>query len=386
MTLKHSALFTSQKIGKNTLKNRLAVAPMTRVSADKAGFMTTEMAQYYQTFADNGFGLIITEGLYTDKSYSQTYRYQPGLSDINQAKSWQPLITSVNASNTLLIAQLMHGGALSQYNKYQDHSRGPSPVRPLGQQMSFYYGQGQYPQPEEMTTQDIQEVIDGFVSAALNAQSAGFHGVEIHGANGYLLDQFLTPYTNRRSDLYGGPLKNRLRLYREILVAVRAAVGDNFIVGVRFSQKKVNDNQHTWPEAIEAAWQTFTMAKNCEVDYIHTTEPQVSAPAFANSPSLAALAKHYSGLPVIANGGIITGEQALDVLDSQQADVIAIGRAALANPNWVEAIKSGQTLRAFNYDIFNPIADLKSARRYFDSLSKDISKGISKDNKQPAYP
>ncbi|WDE10612.1 NADH:flavin oxidoreductase [Thalassomonas haliotis] len=368
MTLEHSALFSPTKIGAFTLKNRLAIAPMTRVSADKSGFMTTEMAQYYRAFSETGFGLIITEGLYTDKSYSQTYRNQPGLSDIKQANSWQPLINSLNSSNTLLIAQLMHGGALSQYNKYQDNTRAPSPVRPLGQQMSFYYGQGQYPLPEQMTTQDIKEVIDGFVSAALNAQSAGFHGVEIHGANGYLLDQFLTPYTNRRSDLYGGPLENRLRLYREILQAVRAAVGENFILGVRFSQKKVNDNEHIWPEAIEAAWQTFIMAKNCKVDYIHTTEPQASAPAFADSPSLAALAKHYSGLPVIANGGINNGEQALDVLGRQQADVIAIGRAALANPNWLQAVKSGQALNDFDYEIFKPIANLESARRYFDSL------------------
>ncbi|WDD97855.1 tRNA-dihydrouridine synthase [Thalassomonas actiniarum] len=369
MTLEHSVLFSPQKIGAYTLKNRLAIAPMTRVSADKAGLMTTEMARYYQSFAESGFGLIITEGLYTDKRYSQAYRNQPGLSDIQQAKSWQPLLSSLNASGTLLIAQLMHGGALSQYNKYQDHTRGPSAVRPLGQQMPFYYGQGQYPLPEQMTMQDIREVIKGFVSAALFAQSAGFHGVEIHGANGYLLDQFLTPYSNRRSDVYGGLLANRLRLYREILQAVRAAVGDNFIVGVRFSQKKVNDNEHTWPEAIEAAWQTFTLAKNSQVDYIHTTEPQAWAPAFANSPSLAALAKHYSGLPVIANGGIVEGEQALDVIKHQQADIVAIGRAALANPNWVDAIKYGQALRAFDYDLFKPIANLENASRYLDSVS-----------------
>ncbi|WDE06762.1 NADH:flavin oxidoreductase [Thalassomonas viridans] len=367
MTLEHSPLFSPAKIGAFTVKNRLAIAPMIRVSADNAGFMTQAMAQYYREFAEAGFGLIITEGLYTDKRFSQTYRYQPGLSDIEQAKSWQPLIASVNDSNTLLIAQLMHGGALSQHNKYRDHTLAPSPVRPLGKQMTFYYGQGQYALPEQMTTQDIQEAVEGFVAAAVNAKASGFHGVEIHGANGYLLDQFLTPYTNQRSDLYGGPLENRLRLYREILLAVRAAVGDDFIVGVRFSQKKVNDSEHLWPEAIEAAWQTFTMAKNCKVDYIHTTEPQASAPAFANSPSLAALAKHYSGLPVIANGGIVNGEQALDVLENQEADFIAIGRAALANPRWAEAVRHGKTLHAFDYDMFKPLANLESAKSYFQT-------------------
>jgi len=369
MTLKDSLLFSPKQIGAFTVKNRLAVAPMTRVSADNAGFMTPAMAQYYQGFADAGFGLIITEGLYTDKLFSQTYRYQPGLAALAQANSWQPLLASLKGSNTLLIAQLMHGGALSQYNKYRDHTRGPSAVRPLGQQMPFYYGQGQYPQPEQMTEQDIREVIDGFVCAAVNAKAAGFHGVEIHGANGYLLDQFLTPYINRRKDSYGGPLNNRLRLYKEILQAVRGAVGEDFIVGVRFSQKKVNDSEHTWPEKVEAAWQTFTLAKNCRVDYIHTTEPVASAPAFDKAPSLAALAKHYSGLPVIANGGVNEGQQALEVLGSEDADMIAIGRAALANPRWVEAISRGEALRAFDYKMFKPLANLDSARRYFESLT-----------------
>ena len=367
MTIERSPLFTPTTIANSKLKNRLVVAPMTRVSANANGTMTKQMARYYQNFADGGFALIITEGLYTDKSYSQAYRYQPGIASLQQAQSWQPLISKVQAKGGLLIAQLMHAGALSQYNKYATETSAPSPVRPLGKQMPFYYGEGHYGQPKEMTDKNIKEVIQGFVTSALNAKSAGFNGVEIHGANGYLLDQFLTDYTNQRNDQYGGSLENRLRIYQEIFLAVRAAVGNEFIVGVRFSQKKVNDSEHVWLDGENAAQQIFTLVKTCQLDYIHTTEPVLTAPAFSGSPSLASLAKKYSGLPVIANGGVFEASLATRALENNQADMVAVGRAALVNQNWPEAVKQGLTLKTFTYDMFNPIANLDNANTYFKS-------------------
>ncbi|WP_027859693.1 oxidoreductase [Marinobacterium jannaschii] len=376
MTTAFSALFEPGRIGHLNLRNRLAVAPMTRVSANDDGTATVPMRDYYQQYAKGGFSMIISEGLYTDQLYSQCYQQQPGISSPEQADSWSAIVDAVHAKGSVIIAQLMHGGALSQFNKYRSegpHSAGygPSAVQPLGEQMKNYYGSGTYPVPTAMTPQDIRDAVQGFADAAARAKSAGFDGVEIHGANGYLLDQFLTNYTNQRDDKYGGDLKNRLRIYLEIIDAVRKAVGPEFVVGVRFSQTKVNDSRYSWPEQLEAAEEIFGAMRIAEVDYLHTTEPLLTRPAFQadstapDGPSLATLAKQASGLPVIANGGVSKPELAETVLADGQADLIALGTAALANPLWPQSVLNNKALKTFDYAMLSPIANLECADRYF---------------------
>ena len=239
------ALFTPLRLGGALeLPNRLAVAPMTRVSATAQGHATQVMADYYADFAAGGFGLVITEGIYTDRAHAQGYLFQPGLADAAQRDAWRPVVDQVHAHGGRIVAQLMHAGALSQGNPHRATAKGPSAVQPRGQQMAFYRGEGPYRMPEAMTTADIAEAIDGFAQAARRAQQAGFDGVEIHGANGYLLDQFLTTYTNQRADGYGGSLAKRLRLVVEVIEAVRQSTTAGFAIGVRISQSKVNDFTH----------------------------------------------------------------------------------------------------------------------------------------------
>src|SRR5690606_26798647 len=137
--------FSPMKLGRLALRNRFAVAPMTRVSATAEGVPTQRMADYYASFADGGFGLVITEGLYTDKAFSQGYLFQPGLTDPTQEDGWRPIVQRVRSQGALMIAQLMHAGALSQGNPYRGDTRGPSAVRPQGRQMAFYRGFGDYP-------------------------------------------------------------------------------------------------------------------------------------------------------------------------------------------------------------------------------------------------
>jgi len=364
MKNKHVDIFANHTIGKLTLKNRLAVAPMTRVSGKADGTAGPLMKDYYQAFAKGGFGLIITEGLYPDKHYSQGYKFQPGLTDEAQAKSWQPIVDAVHRSGSLFIAQLMHAGALSQYNKYTGSNAGPSAVKPLGQEMTFYYGNGDYSTPKAMDKEDINDVINGFVNAAKLAKYAGFDGVEIHGANGYLLDQFITVHTNERTDEYGGKLLKRLRIYEEVITSIREAVGDDFTIGIRFSQGKVNDFEYKWPAKDEDAKSTFEFVAKCGVDYIHTTEYNAKDPAFGKGLSLAELAKKHGGVSVIANGSIVNENDAKQILDNNQADVIAVGKMALANPDWPNVIKHNQPLQEFNFEMFNPLADLKTANAF----------------------
>lgn len=361
MTVQRTSLFTKYEIKSKNLQNRFAVAPMTRVSANKDGSANQRMAQYYQRFATGGFSLVITEGVYTDDMFSQGYKCQPGLSNASQAKSWQQVVDSVHSHSGMIFAQLMHAGALSQHNKYVNHTAGPSSVQPLGQQLAFYYGNGPYPTPRALTESDISTVIDGFVESAVRAINiAGFDGIEIHGANGYLLDQFMTEQTNRRHDKWGGSLQNRIALTFEVCKKVREALGEQIPLGVRISQGKVNDYAHKWAGGEKDAEIIFGTLAQAGVDYIHVTEYEAWKPAFPDSKSsLIALAKRYApDVTIIGNGALHEPGKA-ELVMNDGADIIALGKAALSNADLPIKWQNGQSINPINTDMLNPIADLK---------------------------
>lgn len=207
-------LFENTALGDRNVENRVGLSPMTRVSATEDGRATSEMADYYAKFADGGFSVLVTEGTYPDDAHSQGYANQPGLASQAHVEAWQGVTERVHGANTPILAQLMHAGALVQYNRYTDEALAPSAVTPKGEQLELYGGDGTFPTPQEMTHEDIETTKQGFVDAAQRAEAAGFDGVEIHGANGYLLDEFLTDYTNDREDEYGGPIEHRVALPR----------------------------------------------------------------------------------------------------------------------------------------------------------------------------
>jgi 2,4-dienoyl-CoA reductase-like NADH-dependent reductase (Old Yellow Enzyme family) len=350
------------------LRNRLAVAPMTRVSATGHGHPTPRMLEYYRDFAEGGFGLIISEGIYTDKAFSQGYLHQPGLADEAQTAGWGEVTKAVHQGGGMMIAQLMHAGALSQGNPHRNHTIAPSAVVPKGKQLDFYRGSGPYSLPVAMQLQEIEGAVEGFARAALNAQQAGFDGVEIHGANGYLLDQFLTEGINLRTDAYGGDTGSRTRLTIEVVEAVRLAVDPDFLVGVRISQAKVNDFEHRWSGGEADASIVFQAVARAGADYVHTTEFQAWRPAFGTGRSLAAFAKDYSGLPVIANGSLHALGHASKMVAGGEADLVSIGRGALTHSDFPARVKSGQPIAEFDAAIFEPLADLASQDRHRQSL------------------
>ena len=230
--MKYHPIFQKAKIWQRELINRTVVAPMSRVSATADGLATDEMMNYYSAFATGGFGVIITEGIYTDVYSSKSYNNQPGLTNAVQCASWEKVTQAVHQSPSLIFAQLMHGGALSQCD---ENTLAPSALQPVGVKMVSYGGEGSFPLPKEMSLKDIQRMQRGFIDGAVNAHKAGFDGIEIHGANGYLLDQFLTPELNRRNDQYGGTMQNRFRVIAEISAGIKASVRPDFIVGLRVS-------------------------------------------------------------------------------------------------------------------------------------------------------
>jgi 2,4-dienoyl-CoA reductase-like NADH-dependent reductase (Old Yellow Enzyme family) len=227
--------------------------------------------------------------------------------------------------------------------------------------MTFYHGKDRYHLPAALTETQIADVINGFAESAGRAiDVAGFDAIEIHGANGYLLDQFLTDYANTRTDHWGGPTENRVRLIVEIFKAVRAKVGVKTPVGVRISQGKVNDYHHKWAGAERDAEIIFGSLADVGADFIHVTEFEAWKPAFTPSgPSLMHLAKRYAPkAAILANGGLHNIEQAVAALNDG-ADIVTIGRGALANPDLPRRLFEHSVLNDFDPAILGPIANIK---------------------------
>lgn len=354
-------LLSTYSLGLLHLKNRIVVAPMTRVSATPDGLATERMARYYARFAAGGFGLVITESSYTDQAYSQGALNQPGITNEAQIDAWRKVTEAVHRHGGKIIAQLAHAGALSQGNSFKEGTVAPSAYQPEGERSPLYGNGGPYPMAKVLPLEEIKVLIQSYSQAAYNARLAGFDGVEIHSANGFLPDQFLTDYINGRTDEYGGSLENRLRFLLETIEAVKARVGDELIVGVRISQTKVNNFEYKWPNEEKDAQVIFESLGKAGVDYIHTYEYDSLAPAFGESGrTLAELAKKYGGTTVIVNGGLSKPVEASKAL-LKGGDLVALAKIALANPDWPQKVQDGQPIEAFTGEVLAPTPTIKES-------------------------
>ncbi|PTL39079.1 NADH:flavin oxidoreductase [Alkalicoccus saliphilus] len=359
--MNQKVLFTPSQIKNKTLANRFVVAPMTRISAERDGQANETMQHYYERYAKCGYSAVISEGIYLDESYSQGYNNQPGLANDAHTEAWKPVVRAVQDNGSLMIAQLMHAGGQSQGNIYTGETIAPSSAAPKGEQLSFYGGSGPFQTPKAAEMEDLQQIKAAFVQSALRAKEAGFDGVELHGANGYLLDQFLTDYLNDRKDAYGGSIENRLRLILEIIEEVREVVGESYIIGIRMSQIKVTDSEHKWAGGEKDAKIIFSALGNTSLNYVHVTDGDGSAPAFGeNSRTLADAAKTYGKLQVIANGGLGTPEKAAAVIENNEADFVSLGTSALANPDLPNRVEKEKHLQEFDFEnTLLPQAEIK---------------------------
>lgn len=348
-------MFTPFTLQQHSLNNRLVVAPMTRISARPDGVPSSIMRDYYVAFARGGFSMVITEGVYTDQYFSQAYSGQPGIVTSQQVQSWQRVVEAVHEHPSLFICQLMHGGALAQV---QERTIAPSAVQPLGSKMPEYGGgEGPFPVPAEMTHHDIQQVVAGFVQAARQAAAAGFDGVEIHAANGYLLDQFLTDYTNLRTDKYGGNLENQFRIIRHIVAGIRSQLPGTFLVGLRISEGKVNNLSYRWPGGSVKARQVLQEVKTLPLSYLHIAAEGGQWKRecwYEEGTSLSGLARSIVGIPVIANGGLHDHTLSAELLHNGHADLLALGKAALADPHWPVKTRQGLPVTPFHPGMINP--------------------------------
>ncbi len=357
-------ILTPYSLGALELPNRTVVAPMTRISADAEGVPTAQMADHYASFARGGFSLIVTEGTHPDLTFSQGYRDQPGIVTPEQVAGWRKVTDVVHADGGRIILQIMHAGSLVQDNRYTDVTVAPSAVLPAGEMAARYYGDGPFRMPREMTREEIATAIEDFGTAAANAMEAGFDGVEIHGANGYLPVQFLTPETNTRTDEYGGSLENRLRFHREIMAAVVRGVDGRGLAGMRLSQSRSNDFTYKWHGGAEEARTIFTAMKDEGADFLHISTHQGLGEEFGTGRTLAGLAREATGLPVIACGKLEVPENAEEILATGEADLIAMARGAIGDPSWPNKLARGEAPVPFDPEMISPIANLDATYKW----------------------
>lgn len=343
------------------VSNRFTVAPMTRTSADEHGVPTALMGDYYERFAKGGFGLIITEGVYTDDRAAQGYVNQPGMINADQADAWQQIVERIHKHGSKVIMQLMHAGVQMQYNRFVDEPIGPSAVQPKGEPLNLYGDVPGWLEPREATASDLEQALNGFVASAQRAKEAGFDGVELHGANGYLLNEFLSTHFNQREDDFGGSLDKRIAYVAQVVKAVRAAVGSDFVVGIRISQITVTDNEYQWPEGEEAAVKLVKALEAAGVDFIHTTDTSVDRKPFAcgSERTLAQVVAQESEVGLIINGGIDETNYADYAAEFPNA-LLALGKKALANPDFPERFQDDKPLADLDFQMLLPKATLEN--------------------------
>jgi N-ethylmaleimide reductase len=325
-------LFRPFDLGPNRLANRIVMAPMTRNRA-VGGRATPLIAQYYEQRASAG--LIVTEASQISEE-AVGYPGTPGIHDAAQVAAWRQVTDRIHAAGGKIILQLWHAGRASHPTLQPDGVLpvGPSPIAPAGKAFTAQ-GMIPYVAPRALETVEVRHVVDDFAAATRNAREAGFDGVEIHAASGYLIDQFLRDGSNQRSDRYGGSIANRARFLLEVTEAVVASWSAD-VVGVRLSPwLDFNDMRDSDPSALflhaVKALEPFGLA------YLHLVEPADAGERDAERHLAPVVRRKFQG-PLVLNEGY-DRDRAEAAIVKGHADLIAFGAAFLANPDLPERLK-----------------------------------------------
>ncbi|MDQ9171685.1 alkene reductase [Oxalobacteraceae bacterium R-40] len=342
-----SPIFSPFKLGTLQLKNRIVMAPLTRSRADEGNVPSSMAPDYYSMRSDAG--LIITEATQASAG-GQGYVATPGIHSEQQIQGWKKVTDAVHRKGGLIFMQLWHVGRIS----HPDFRNGetpvaPSAIAPRGVQTYTSKGFQAIPTPRALETREISAIVEEFRQGAMNAKAAGFDGVEVHGANGYLLDQFLEDGTNQRTDEYGGSIENRARLLLQVVSAVSEVWGSDR-VGVRLSPGgSFNDMCDSNPQET-FAYAVGELAK-MNLAYLHLIEP---APSQGEHPLPDLSAKFFRPLfsgPIIVAGGY-TLERANAAVEQGLADLVAFGQLFIANPDLVERFRRGAEFNPPDRDTF----------------------------------
>ena len=328
------------------LPNRILMAPLTRGRATKGAVPTPVMGDYYAQRA--GAGLIISEATGISRE-GLGWPYAPGLWNDEQVEAWKPVVAQVHTANGRIVAQLWHMGRLVHPDLGGGQPVAPSAIVAPHRALT-YEGRKDYVEPRSMTLDDIKRVIGDYALAARNAIAAGFDGVQIHGANGYLVDQFLRTSANQRDDDYGGSIDNRLRFMREVTAAVIAEVGADR-TSIRLSPNL--ESQGAEDRAPVPLFTAVAAAlEDLGVPWIELREsgPQSTFQPSDTPPISPAMRNVYSG-KIILNSDY-DGPSAAARMAEGVADGISFGRTYIANPDLAERIRAGAPLNEWDKDTF----------------------------------
>src|SRR3954447_2447398 len=327
--MRYPRLFSPIGIGNIEVKNRVFMPPHTTNIADR---LTNERhTAYYQERARGGVGLIVHEGLLVHPS--TLFPRRGGGWETDNIPLLKRTTEAVHAEGTRIVVQLSHRGASTTSVISQRPLWGPSPTAPKGEVS------------HAMSLAEIEELVQGFGQVAGNARAAGFDGVEIHGAHGYLMQSFLSPLTNHRDDGYGGTEEKRLRLLQEITSSIRLHVGSDFVVGLRLSADELVPGGMSAEDVRRMA---LRIEATCELDYFSISAgtyasqdrmiPDMSFPWGTNVHLAEALHHELTRIPVLAAGRISDPMQAEEILSEGRADMIGMARALIADPHWLKKV------------------------------------------------
>jgi len=329
-------LFAPLTLGGLTLTNRIIMAPLTRNRAGAGNVPTALNARYYTQRA--GAGLIITEATQISPQ-GVGYPATPGIHSDKQVAGWRQVTDAVHAEGGRIFIQLWHVGRISHPSMLPDNTQpvAPSAVRPEGDAVT-YDGMQPFVKPRALTIEEMPGLIADYAAAAQRAREAGFDGVEIHSANGYLLDEFLRDSSNIRTDAYGGSVENRMRLLDEVITAVNT-VWPASRIGVRLSpENRFNDIQDSQPQVTFNA--IADMLRGHQLAYLHVLEGDMLGGECV--VDYAELKRRFGGLYMANNG--YTRARAEQALQQGDADMVAFGRLFLANPDLPARLAQGAPL------------------------------------------
>ena len=342
-------LFSPLIVKNHTFRNRLGLAPMTRMSAGGDSIPRRDVLDFLIRRAERGAGLVYTEAIVTDYESAQGYPGQARITSQPQIDTWHEVVDAIHGHGAKAIMQIFHCGRMAWPEVNPAHrviapsNLAPSQNNPLTE--------SPYPQPEAMSRFEIEHVIQGFVETAKGAVAAGFDGIEIHGAHGYLISQFLSSHSNTRSDDYGGSEENRFRFSREVIRAVRPVVPDDRLLFFRISNWGVADMEVSLFASAEE-WQTMIRFLDQEaIDGISVSTYCFSDPLFDRGQSAAELTRAATSLPILICGRIHDRASAEAALEN--ADMVLSGKSMLLNPDWLEEVREGKELPPFSSDEAN---------------------------------
>ncbi|KAI8353650.1 hypothetical protein EDC96DRAFT_517172 [Choanephora cucurbitarum] len=344
-----TALFTPIKIGKSQLQHRVVLAPLTRLRASLEAVPTDLAVEYYTQRASKG-GLLITEATLISRLAGGVPQ-APGLYNQDQVQGWKRVTDAVHKKGAFIHAQLWHVGrtgfAMLNPNHEQIVSASDIPVRGKNEQGYDY----EVPRPLEIN--EIKSIIHDYRQAALNAIEAGFDGVEIHGANGYLIDQFICSGSNKRTDQYGGSIQNRTRFALEVVDAVADAIGAER-TGIRFSPGGTYQDMHDDTEVETWSYLTSELqASHPDLAYLHFVESRANfiTDDPVNEDSLTPYRRIWKG-PFISGGGFSTNLPHAFEMAEKTGNLLSFGRAFIANPDLPERIRNGWALNKYDRSTF----------------------------------